>query len=337
MPQLAPKPPASSESRFVFPGKPYKGKTQKHEFSGLEFKTIDELLDEPDEDIDYVVGGLLPVAGLSLLVGAPKAGKSTLARNLAMCVVRGLTWLGRNTQAGGVLYLALEEKPAEVKRHFTQLGMKHGCPLFIVFGPMPREHPLEELAVTIAKVKPALVILDPIFKVVRVADGNDYVQVTEGMEPLLNLARVTRSHILGVHHARKGGGSQGEDALGSTALVGAVDCYLSLKRDAARRTINSMGRYGEDLPETVLVMDDDGCIGAAGTRAEIDRKDTGGEILAYLSDLSEPVKQDDIVGKVTGTGKIVRAALGDLVDRGQIQRTGAGKKGNPFLYSALSP
>jgi hypothetical protein len=44
---------------------------------GLPLQHISELLGEPDEPENWLVDGLLPTGGLSVLVGKPKAGKST--------------------------------------------------------------------------------------------------------------------------------------------------------------------------------------------------------------------------------------------------------------------
>jgi RecA-family ATPase len=62
------------------------------------------------------VDGLLPEAGLSMLTARPKAGKSALARNLALAVLRGDAFLDRTTAPGTGLYLALGEKRAELRQ-----------------------------------------------------------------------------------------------------------------------------------------------------------------------------------------------------------------------------
>jgi Mrp family chromosome partitioning ATPase len=68
--------------------------------ASLDLVHISELLGEPDEPENWLVDGLLPTGGLSVLVGKPKAGKSTLARALAVAVARGEPWLGRATFPG---------------------------------------------------------------------------------------------------------------------------------------------------------------------------------------------------------------------------------------------
>ena len=327
--------------KFPFPGKPYKGKTQNLESQELPLQTIGELLNQPEEDTRWVWDRMLPTHGLSLLVAPPKAGKTTLVRCLSLAVARGYEFLGRETQKapvvsvpcrppGPIILLALEDKAAEIRRRFRDLGATEDDPIRIFADPAPKDI-LAQLGNVIDRLKPTLVVIDPVYKCIRVTDANDYVQVSEGLEVVVNMARGSGAHILVVHHARKGGGGHGEEALGSTALFGAVDCALFLKRDESKRMIYSINRYGEDMPESVLTMDETGWVSLAGTKAEIDRNDTSAEILALLN--GQPMEQQAILESVTGTGKVVRAALNSLVDGGSIERTGAGRKNNPYRYS----
>src|SRR5574337_964518 len=102
--------------------------TRQNEIQTNGVPTIDlisacDLLSMQEETVAYCVDNMLPSSGLSILAGKPKAGKSTLARQLAVAVAQGQTFLGRKTSKGKVIYLALEEKPSEVKAHFEDLGL----------------------------------------------------------------------------------------------------------------------------------------------------------------------------------------------------------------------
>jgi AAA domain len=56
----------------------------------------------------YLVGGLIPRAGLSIVWGAPKCGKSFFTFDLAMNIALGRDYRARRVQQGPVIYLALE-------------------------------------------------------------------------------------------------------------------------------------------------------------------------------------------------------------------------------------
>jgi len=49
----------------------------------------------------------MPAGGLVAIVAKPKVGKTTMAEDLSVAVARGDDWLGRPTEQGAVLYLAL--------------------------------------------------------------------------------------------------------------------------------------------------------------------------------------------------------------------------------------
>ena len=65
-----------------------------------------DLLDADIPPMEYVVGELLPRGGTSMIAGAPKAGKTTLAAELAIAGARGEDWLGRRCEPGTVVMLA---------------------------------------------------------------------------------------------------------------------------------------------------------------------------------------------------------------------------------------
>jgi RecA-family ATPase len=183
------------------------------------------------------------MGGMSLLAGKPKAGKTTLARSLALAVARGEPWLGFKTAQGAVFYLALEEKRTEVRRHFQAMGAIASDPIEVFIAPSPHNGVVRLRAVAEQK-RPVLIIVDPLLRMIRVKDANDYAIVLAALEPLLSLARETGAHVLAVHHLGKGDRGGGDGVLGSTAFFGTVDTALLLKRSERYRTLSSLQRYG---------------------------------------------------------------------------------------------
>jgi len=116
---------------------------------------------EPDEDIAYLWENTLIKGGLSILVAKPKVGKSTLARNLALAIAKGeASFLGRNISGSGpVVYLALEEKRSEVKKHFERMGATENLPIFIHTGSAP-EQAIVELREAVIESKALLAVVD---------------------------------------------------------------------------------------------------------------------------------------------------------------------------------
>ena len=271
---------------------------------------LGDLLSEEPEDVSFVYEDTLPAGGMSILVAKPKVGKSTFGRNLALAVSRGDEFLGRKTAQGPVVYLALEEKRAQVQDHFGRMGAVDEA-IYIHVGTAP-EDAFQELEKAIDQYRPTLVIIDPLLKFVRIKDLNDYAEVTRVLEPLLSLARISGCHILCVHHSGKMDREGGDGILGSTALFGGVDTALIMRRKNAGRTVESIQRYGIDIPETVVGLDQaTGLVSGAGSVAdvELDRAKEG--IKAAIKDGSMTRKM--VLEAVEGTTKYIVAALKELV------------------------
>lgn len=73
-----------------------------------------ELQATPMKPVEYIVEDILPT-GLTLLVGPSKIRKSWMSLDLSLSVAAGMPFLGRKTQKGGVLYLALEDSKSRIK------------------------------------------------------------------------------------------------------------------------------------------------------------------------------------------------------------------------------
>ena len=294
---------------------------------------IGELLDRPDTPMDYIWEGRAVAGTLSLCVAKPKVGKGTIARNLALHVSRGDPLFGWATRKGVVIYLALEEREDDVKADFKALGATKEDPLWIHAAPTPDEA-VPKLIELIRQQKPVLVVIDPLIRLARIRDEKAYAETYNALGPLLDVARECNTHILLLHHTTKTPKTDAIDApLGSTAFGGVPATLLYLKRTSeGMRTIQTVQRMGDDLPETVLVFDKaTKRLTLGGSRKEADQAAAETRILEYLEG-SEPRTQTEIRDVVEGDSAVTRSALTQLVDRKQVVKSGAGKRGDPFRY-----
>lgn len=291
----------------------------------------------PDPDVDWLVGELLLADGLSLLVAPPKAGKSTLARCLALAVATGGDWLGRPVRQGVCLHLALEEAKSTVLAHYNRLEAPDEGIHVVIGAPGVRPDGRRAwLADLVAALRPALVVIDPLSRWLALEDGNSYSETTAKIEPLIELARTRATHLMLVHHSRKDGGSRGQETLGSTALAGSVDVMISLTTDArGRRTFYAFGRDGVEVEASVLDMNS-GWVDVAGTKAAADKEELGGRILDFLKEQEAPVTEPQIAAEVGGARARRLEALKWLVDGRLAHRTGTGRRGAPYRYSRVS-
>lgn len=296
---------------------------------------LSELYLEPAEHIPYILDNTLIKGGLSILVAKPKAGKSTLARNLAMAIAKGeQLFLGRSVTASGpVVYLALEEKRSEVKKHFERMGASKNLPIFIHTGSAPQQA-MEELSKAIIESKAVFAIVDTLQRLIRVSDLNDYSKVSLVFETLTEIARDTGCHILLVHHANKGISRDGGDSiLGSTAIFGSVDCALIMKRGENYRTIESDQRYGENMPRTVLTFDvATGLTSPGGSLEDAQITACGKQIIEFID--GHEVTEKEIKEAITDYNSGIKSkSLRALYQDSLVHRQGLGKKGGPFTYS----
>ena len=92
----------------------------KSEISSYEPVDAETLLATPLPPVRWLIPDLLP-AGLSLLAGASKSGKSWLCLWLCLQLAQGVEIWGRAVQPQTVLYLSLEDTPKRIQNRLSQL------------------------------------------------------------------------------------------------------------------------------------------------------------------------------------------------------------------------
>ena len=303
--------------------------------TGFRLITLGQLRAEPAEVQNWLVDGLLVRGGTSLMVSKPKVGKTTTTRGLALAVARGNPFLGRAATQGLVVLLALQERRAKVRQHFEQMGAGEEVDTRILIhcGAAPADA-VDALHKAIEEHHPDLVIVDMLGGLVRARDFNDYAQVSQALEPIIELARQTGTHICLTHHLGKGERSDdGDGVLGSTAILGAVDTAILLKRRSdGTRTIRTIQRDGDDLEETVLSYDKaTGLLSLGGSIAEEQIQAAKRAVLDALTS-GEELTEPDIRERAGGNHGRTSAALRALVEGKLVERVGEGKRGDPYRY-----
>jgi hypothetical protein len=303
--------------------------------NGLGLKSLSELLAEPEEDVTWVVDGILPAGGLSGCIAKPKAGKSTLTRQLITAVATGTPFLNKKTNAGVVIHIVLEGLKRELTDHYKLMCPSGNENIKIHFGSRP-EKPMEWLEKICEYYKPQLVVIDTLFKFVDVSDLNDYVKVNKAIDPMFDLSKKYNVHIMGIHHSRKSGGEDGDAALGSTAFFGSIDTLINLTNKEGKSTIDTRQRLGERLEPTVLNFDKLTKTFDVGMTVVEDKSEKASEeILDYLTSCDYWVTEKEIKEEVSYGNTIKVAALRKLLAEHKIQRRGKGKAGNPYEYAKL--
>jgi hypothetical protein len=317
----------------------------KPDDSASTFVRLKAFLAEPEERVSWVIEGLLPSGGLSVLGAKPKVGKSTLARVMAHAVSTDTACLGRQTTRGLVLYVSIEERRSDVRRHLALLGSVNDPGLLVHVGPVPgrpsgtsreaiRRHRVAWLTAQLERFEPSLVVIDTFALFMSLKDTNDYSEVTEAAAPLIALARTSGAHFLFTHHARKQDAELIDALVGSTGIVGFVDTVMLLRRHRdGTRTIETNQRVGVEFDETVLTLDK--TTGMVGIGGSLDDAHLEAVIQRYLVRLVRvsSATESELRADVTGPNELLARALREAVRRGLIVRSGLGKPGKPYLYS----
>ena len=181
-------------------------------------------------EFDRVLGGGIVPGSLVLLGGEPGIGKSTLLLQAAANMARTV---------GPVLYSSGEESEHQIKSRGERLGVGN-APLYLL-----AETCLERILDEIARIKPALVIVDSIqtvFSLKFQSAPGSIGQVREGATQLLFTAKGQNVPTLLVGHVTKEGSLAGPKAL--EHIVDTV-LYFEGERHHAHRVVRAVkNRFG---------------------------------------------------------------------------------------------
>ena len=199
-------------------------------------------LAERSEEHRWLVTGLWSEQAVGIVGGEPKCCKSFLALDLAVAVAGGVPCLRRFAvpRAGRVLLFAAEDALHIVRRRPEGISAAAGVALAnldiqVITAPTVRldlDADRRNLAETVARLQPRLLILDPFVRLHRI-DENASGEVAPLLAYLRELQRRHDVAVLVVHHAKKGGGGvrAGQALRGSSEFHAWGDSNLYLRRD----------------------------------------------------------------------------------------------------------
>ena len=204
-------------------------------------------LAERAEEQSWLVTGLWSEQAVGIVGGEPKCCKSFLALDLAVAVASGTPCLRQFavSRAGRVLLFAAEDALHIVRRRLEGIATAAGVALAdldiqVITVPTVRldlDADRRNLAETVARLQPRLLILDPFVRLHRI-DENASGEVAPLLAYLRELQRRHGMAVLVVHHARKGGSARAGQALrGSSEFHAWGDSNLYLRRDADTLTL----------------------------------------------------------------------------------------------------
>ena len=184
---------------------------------------------------NYVVKGLIPAGGLTVIWGPPKCGKSFLATDIGLHIALTRVWRGRRVKGGPVVYCAMEgaagygaRMEAFRRRH---LNGETNIPFYLLTSPMKLvcDHGelIKAIRHTLGDVPPVTVFLDTLNRSIggSESDDRDMANYIAAADAVRDFFTCTMGII---HHC----GVDGSRPRGHTSLTGAADAQLAVKRDA---------------------------------------------------------------------------------------------------------
>lgn len=300
--------------------------------------TGEQLMLATFEPIQWAVPGLVP-SGLSLLVGAPKLGKSWLALDLALAVATAGVVLGRGAQglpveAGDVLYLALEDGPRRIQSrlraligdarppHLGRLHVRFAWPSDAA-GAVAAEAWLDDHP------QARLIVVDTLGRIRGDAPrtGSAYQHDTAAVGPWQQLAISRNIAIVFVHHVRK---AKSDDFVnevsGTNGLAGVADVTIAL--DRARMDSEALLKVtGRDVEEREFALrrSETGWELTGALPQDPNLGDLSNQILSVLSRHNAPMSPGLIGSLVAQEPKKVSVYLGRLEASGRTIRSARGQ------------
>ena len=303
----------------------------KYGYTAQELETMD--LPEPD----WIVKDYVPF-GLSMLAGSPKMGKSFWTLDLAIAVSMAGKFLGQVDvdSSGNVLYLALEDTFRRVKSRLQKtlpegqwsadLEFWTDIPKFNVGGMAKLENWIK------SKPNPKLIIIDVFQKIRDIKDkrnSNAYEDDYEELGRIKRFADNSNVAILCVHHTRKMDASDFLDTFnGSTALAGAVDGALVIKRErgSADAVLHRTGKDYEESDDIAMKFDlTMGGWRILGNAEDYKLSEQRREIFNILSFSERPMKPKQIADNLNVNFATIRGTIRRMLQEGQIKQISYGE------------
>jgi len=222
--------------------------------------TEDQLMALPPPE--WLVDDVLGRETQAFLFGPPGEGKSFVALDVALSVASGREWHGHEVRKGRVLYVVAEggrgiqeRVKAWKQRHNIEKVEKA---FYMLEAPnLHKEKDCKDFFNDIDELLPLnFIILDTFARTFVGGDENSAQDVGEWVAAATTLQQKARATVLAVHHSGK---EQKKGARGSSALNGAADTMIAVKKDKDTVTLTcdkqKDAKEFDDIKLTLLSVD----------------------------------------------------------------------------------
>lgn len=289
--------------------------------------------------ITFMLPGLIPAEGVTLICSKPKVGKSWLLLDIAVAATMDRFVLGeKKPLQGDFLYLALEDSLRRLQSRMTKLlpSFTGEWPEGLDFDTQWRrvdQGGLDDIRKWVTERRAAgrtvaAVAID-VLKMVRPAMKKGQQQYDADYEAITGLQQLAMElgvAIIIAHHTRK---AEAEDLIdkvsGTFGIVGAADTIIVIERKASGAVFDVRGRDVEN-DELAVEFNKATCKWTIlGDAAEVFRSETRGKILAALGDSDAPLAPKTVTELTGLSPDNVKQTLRRMAQNGEIVRHDGGK------------
>lgn len=256
----------------------------------------------------YLVKGVLPSAGLVVVWGPPKCGKSFFVFDLVAHVAADWSYRGGRVKQRPVVYFAFEGQLGFEARvaAFRKQHSVIDIPLYLstdrIVLPQDGEAVVRSINSQFPTVQPGVVVLDTLNRSMAgsendPADMAAYVRTADLVRETFNCL------VIVVHHC----GVEGARPRGHTSLTGAADAQIAVRRDANGNVVALVevmkdGPQGDEivslLEQVTVGTDEDGdvitsCIVRPSDMATSVRAKVSGQAALALRILQDTIAESD--------------------------------------------
>lgn len=317
------------------------------EHATLPWKTV-EALASSSSTVAWLLRGYIGEGLITLLIGAPKGGKSTLLFGALRALETGAEeFIGQRAFQATAVYLS-EEPAAAIYQKCRRFGIEK---VYVLdrSALFPKRSLEAYMAAAVAKAREVgakLIIVDTftVWAGLRAKEENDSGAMSSAMEPVIAAASQGFAVVV-VHHTSKGDGDgDGGESRGSSALPGLVDVEITVrpfgvsstdgtsKTSTTRRAIRGKGRFEETPAEMVVDLQGQVYV-RVGSAPEARMQEIGERVVAYLATDRRWFGQSEIVEGVAAKRALVLSALQQLVVQDRVRKTGKGTASEPTRYA----
>lgn len=305
----------------------------------LESYTALELSKKEIEPVKWFIPGFLP-AGLTILAGPPKIGKSFFCWNIALAVATGGIAFSSIIipDQRNVTYLSLEDPPALLKDRLSMMSddLDNQPGNLHIINDM-QSHKLDPLGLKVLgnhldETESELLIVDTWTHVAPALDikGTSYDIDYNALIPIQQFAQRRNMAVVLVTHTRKATDIDNvfNQIQGSVGMQAACDTLMMLSHDSGSKTLHLSGRRIENNQFAFTIQD--GIWKLEGDAEEYHGSELKREVISLLKEAGDVGLSIDDLEDLTGQNRnSVKSALRRMVKAGEIDQPK--KRGDYFF------